>query len=92
MFEREKRAKQRKMREISDSQCKTAQNRSNLDAQKQRKNRAQKCTMHIPASNGQKQRSKAFKNRLCFNGNPSYIGTGVTQTQLVKNERFSYDH
>jgi hypothetical protein len=41
-------AKQRKMRKISDSQRKTAQNRPNLDAQKQRKNRAQKCTMHIP--------------------------------------------
>jgi hypothetical protein len=33
----QKRAKQRKMREISDSQRKTAQNRLNLDAQKQRK-------------------------------------------------------
>jgi hypothetical protein len=44
----QKRAKQRKMREVSDSQRKTAENRPNLDAQKQRKIKAQKCTMHIP--------------------------------------------
>jgi hypothetical protein len=48
------------MRKISDSQRKTAQNRPNLDAQKQRKNRAQKCTMHIPACSQKRAIPKAF--------------------------------